>query len=173
MSIKHVIAYYVDAKDGRPASESPLRHGPALPSENLTVDAVDRRESPPLIIGTLPASEPLSPGMQLIDETEHAARVIDIEHWRESNSQRELEKKREAMVVSAFQAFAALDAAGYLDQVEAMMADPETPRVHRLAFQKAQEFRRTADTVAAWKERLELTDDQVDELFESAATIEA
>ncbi|MCC4290442.1 hypothetical protein [Vreelandella aquamarina] len=173
MSIKHVTAYYVDAKDGRPASEAPLRHGPKLPSENLTVDAVDRRESPPLIIGTLPASEPLSSGMQLIEESEHVARVNDIEQWRESNAQRELEKKREGMVVSAFQAFAALDAAGYLDQVETMMADPETPRVHRLAFEKAQEFRRTADTVTAWKERLELTDQQVDELFEHAATIVA
>lgn len=173
MSIKHVNAYYVDAKDGRPASEAPLRHGPALPSDALTVTAVDRRESPPLIVGTLPASTPLTPGMQLIEEAEYTARVNDIEQWRESNAQRELEKKREGMVVSAFQAFAALDAAGYLDQVEAMMADPETPRVHRLAFQKAQEFRRTADTVAAWKERLELTDQQVDELFEHAATIVA
>ncbi|MDC8443767.1 hypothetical protein JJO83_13850 [Halomonas aquamarina] len=173
MSIKHVTAYYVDAQDGRPANEAPLRHGPALPSDALTVTAVDRRESPPLIIGTLPASEPLSPGMQLIDEAEHTARVIDIEQWRESNAQRELEKKREGMVVSAFQAFAALDAAGYLDQVEVMMADPETPRVHRLAFEKAQEFRRNSDTVNAWKERLELTDQQVDELFEHAATIVA
>ena len=173
MSIKHVTAYYVDAKDGRPASESPLRHGPMLPSENLTVNAVDRRESPPVIIGTLPASEPLSPGMQLIDETEHTARVIDIEHWRESNSQRELAKKRESMVVSAFQAFAALAAAGYLDDVETMMADPETPRIHRLAFEKAQEFRRLSPTVDHWKGRLELTEAQCDELFENAATIEA
>lgn len=173
MSIKRVTAYYVDAKDGRPASEAPPRHGPALPGDELTVTAVDRRESPPLIVGTLPASTPLTPGMQLIEEAEYTARVNDIEQWRESNAQRELEKKREGMVVSAFQAFAALDAAGYLDQVEAMMADPETPRVHRLAFQKAQEFRRTSDTVNAWKERLELTDQQVDELFEHAATIVA
>ena len=78
-----------------------------------------------------------------------------------------------ATAIAADTAAAALDAAGYLDQIEAMMADPETPRVHRLAFQKAQEFRRTADTVTAWKERLELTDHQVDELFEHAATIVA
>ena len=102
------------------------------------------------------------------------AQAAEDEAKRElQQAQRELEKKREGMVVSAFQAFAALDAAGYLDQVETMMADPETPRVHRLAFEKAQEFRRTSDTVNAWKERLELTEQQVDELFEHAATIVA
>jgi hypothetical protein len=173
MSIKYVTAYYVDAKDGRPASEAPLRHGPALPSDALTVTAVDRRESPSLIVGTLPASTPLTAGMQLIEEAAYTARVNDIEQWRESNAQRELEKKREGMVVSAFQAFAALDAAGYLDQVETMMADPETPRIHRLAFEKAQEFERTSPAVAAWAARLELTDEQVDELFEAANAIKA
>ena len=39
--MKHVTAYYLDAKDGRPAAEAPLRHGPAMPSAALTVDAVD------------------------------------------------------------------------------------------------------------------------------------
>lgn len=173
MSTKHVTAYYHDAKDGRPASEAPLRHGPKLPSNQLTVTAVDRRVSPALIVGTLPASESLAAGMTLIEESEHDAHVADVKAWYADNSAQELHKKRQGMVVSAFQAFAALDNAGHLDAVETMMADPETPRVHRLAFQKATEFRRLSPTVEHWKERLSLTDEQLDALFEDADSIEA
>ncbi|WP_447555686.1 hypothetical protein [Vreelandella sp. EE22] len=173
MSIKYVTAYYVDAQDSRPANEAPLRHGPALPSSHLTVTTVDRRVTPATIIGTLPASTPLTPGMTLIDQEEHDRLAAEVAEWQETNAQREIDKARAAMVVTSFQAFAALDAGGYLDQVEVMMADPETPRIHRLAFEKAQEFRRDSPTVAAWQKRLELTDEQVDELFEVADDIQA
>lgn len=173
MNIKHVTAYYVDAQDGRPASEAPLRHGPALPSENLTVTAVDRRETPPLIIGTLPASEPLSPGMQLIDQGEHDALVADVETWRNANTERELDKRREGMVVSRFQARAILRKMGVRDQVDALVADPETDPLVVDAWNDAQEFRRTSPTIAMFAGELGLSDEQVDEMFEQAAQIEA
>jgi hypothetical protein len=63
--------------------------------------------------------------------------------------------------------------AGLLPQVEAMMADPGTPMLARLAWQDAQEFRRTSPTVLAMAQALQLNDSQLDALFISAAAIEA
>ena len=76
-------------------------------------------------------------------------------------------------VVSRFQARAALHLAGLLPQVEALMADPATPALARLAWTDAQEFRRTSPTVAAMAGALGLSDEQLDGLFTSAAGIEA
>jgi hypothetical protein len=76
-------------------------------------------------------------------------------------------------VVSRFQARAALHLAGLLDDVNAMMADPATPMLARLAWQDAQEFRRQSPTVLAMAAELNLTDAQIDQLFITAAAIEA
>lgn len=76
-------------------------------------------------------------------------------------------------VVSRFQARAALHLAGLLEQVEALMQDPETPALARLAWQDAQEFKRQSPTVLAMASALGLTDEQIDELFITAAGIEA
>jgi hypothetical protein len=80
---------------------------------------------------------------------------------------------RESASVSAFQAFAALEDVGYLAQVEAMMEDPATSKKTRLAFQKAQVFKRNSPTMASIADALELTESQIDGLFESAKEIEA
>jgi len=82
--MKHVTACYVDARDGLPATEAPLRHGPALPSGALVVDAVDRRQSPALIIGRLPVDEPLATGMQLVDEARYTELLDDYHAWRDA-----------------------------------------------------------------------------------------
>ncbi|SOC56461.1 protein of unknown function [Chromohalobacter canadensis] len=82
-STKHVTAYYLDAKDGRPATGAPLRHGPALPSPALVVDAVDRRQTPALIIGRMPADEPLAAGMELVSEERHAELLTSYNDWRD------------------------------------------------------------------------------------------
>lgn len=75
--------------------------------------------------------------------------------------------------VSRFQAKAALLAAGMLSTVEAMMADPETPAVAKLAWAEALEFNRTSPTVLSMAAALQLTDAQLDELFIAASTITA
>lgn len=173
MSTKHITAYYLDAKDGRPASEAPTRHGPVLPSENLTVDAVDRRVSPPIIVGTLPASETLSPGMELIDQGAHAARLDAISQWRESNAARQLQSKRAGMVVSRFQARAVLRQMGVREQVEQIIADPETAPLVIDAWADATEFRRESATVEFMAEKIGLTAAEVDDMFEQAAEIKA
>jgi len=76
-------------------------------------------------------------------------------------------------VVSRFQARAALHLAGLLPQVEALMADPATDTLARLAWTDAQEFRRTSPTLLAMAAALDLSDAQLDQLFVTAAGIEA
>jgi AraC-like DNA-binding protein len=76
-------------------------------------------------------------------------------------------------VVSRFQARAALHLAGLLDDVEAMMALPETPALAKLAWADAQEFKRNSPTVLAMSSALGMTEAQLDDLFTAAAGIEA
>lgn len=76
-------------------------------------------------------------------------------------------------VVSRFQARVALFLAGLLDDVEAMMAAPETPALAKLAWADAQEFERASPTIAAMAGQIGLTDAQLDELFITAAGIKA
>lgn len=75
--------------------------------------------------------------------------------------------------VSRFQARAALHLAGLLKQVEAVIADPSTPVLAKLAWQDAQEFKRTSPTIAAMSAALGLTEQQLDDLFTTAAGIDA
>lgn len=75
--------------------------------------------------------------------------------------------------VSPFQARAALDGWQMLDTVEAMMTDPATPKITRMAWESAQEFRRTSPTVLQMGAALGLTEAQLDDLFVIAAGIEA
>jgi hypothetical protein len=91
----------------------------------------------------------------------------------EQKAAREITQRREARVVSRFQARAALHNAGLLPQVEALMADSETDPIARLAWTDAQEFRRESPNVIAIAARLGLTDKQLDDLFVAAAQIEA
>lgn len=76
-------------------------------------------------------------------------------------------------VVSRFQARAALHLAGLLDQVEQIMADPQTPVLSRLAWQDAQEFRRSSPTLLALADQLGLSAEALDQLFITASEIQA
>lgn len=84
-----------------------------------------------------------------------------------------LEDWRDSAKVSAFQAYQALDDKGYMDAVESIISDPGTPSKTVRAWNTAAEFRRKSPTVLSLADTLGLTDDQVDDLFEYAATIEA
>lgn len=76
-------------------------------------------------------------------------------------------------VVSRFQARAALHLAGLLDQVEALMSDPQTDKLARLAWSDAIEFRRDSPTLVAMAAALSLTDEQLDQLFITAVGLVA
>lgn len=82
-----------------------------------------------------------------------------------------LQAERASMVVSRFQARAALHIAGLLAQVELAVAaaDPLT----QMAWADAQEFRRGSPTIAALAGAVDLTPEQIDDLFRQAAQIEA
>ncbi len=77
------------------------------------------------------------------------------------------------LVVSRFQARAALHLAGLLSAVEALMAAPETDMLARLAWADAIEFRRDSPTLVAMAAALSLTDEQLDQLFITAAGLVA
>jgi len=103
--MKYVIAHYVDAKDGRPANEYPLRHGPAWPSDALTASIVDRREYPAVIVGTLPNDTPLPAGATEITQAEHDELVTNYEQfWSDFQSKlqnqaaQEIREKRDRLL---------------------------------------------------------------------------
>lgn len=82
-----------------------------------------------------------------------------------------LAAERAGMVCSRFQAKAALHLAGLLPSVEAAIAnaDPLT----QLAWAEAVEYSRHSPAILALAGVLELTDEQVDDLFRTAMQIEA
>lgn len=80
---------------------------------------------------------------------------------------------RERMVVGPYQARAALHGAGLLALVEQYMASEDADPLAVLAWQNATEFRRLSNVVQAVSQALGLTDEQLDELFKVAATLEA
>ncbi|KMJ53794.1 hypothetical protein ACG97_05995 [Vogesella sp. EB] len=74
--------------------------------------------------------------------------------------------------VTRYQALAALHLAGLLGNVEAMMADAATDKLTVIAWQNAQAFKRNSPMVLDMAQQLNLTDQQLDDLFISASQIE-
>lgn len=83
-----------------------------------------------------------------------------------------LEAWRNRTEVSRFQAMAALHYAGHLDAIQSYM-DTQADVVQKLAWNTAQVFKRMSTTVLALQPLLELSDEQLDDLFKFALTIEA
>lgn len=76
---------------------------------------------------------------------------------------------RAAMVCTPRQGLLALEAAGLLATVEAWVATQ--PRASQIDFERATEWERTWPLIASAATALELTDDQIDALFESAQAL--
>jgi hypothetical protein len=74
--------------------------------------------------------------------------------------------------VSCFQAKVALDQSGLLDVVQALMDAPETPNKIKLAWNNGATFKRYSDMILSMAAVLNLSDEQLDDLFSLAATIE-
>lgn len=75
--------------------------------------------------------------------------------------------------VTRFQGRAALWLAGHFHDVEAYMDRADTPMLHKLAWQDAQDFERNSLTIAAIAQVLPLSEAQLDALFVAAAAIKA
>ena len=112
---KFVKAYFVDSIDGTPSTDAPLRHGPAKPSEQLSIDAVDRRQRPPFIIGTIPDNEPIAEGMTEISQQHHFNLLSDFQAWRHAFEESQLEKRRSEMKSNAEAQYAQSLATGFTD----------------------------------------------------------
>lgn len=84
-----------------------------------------------------------------------------------------LRKTMDEMVVSRFQARAALHLAGLLEAVEAAMAHPAMDPIIRLAWTDAREFRRSSPSIAAMAAQFGWSEAQLDQLFLTARGIEA
>jgi len=82
-----------------------------------------------------------------------------------------LAEERATMIVSRFQARAALHLGGLLDQAEAAVAEADP--IAQIAWRDAQEWRRDSPTIAAIATALGLADEQIDDLFRAAAQITA
>ena len=82
-----------------------------------------------------------------------------------------LTAERAGMVVSRFQARAALLQAGLLAQAEAAVASADA--MTQIAWADAVEFRRNSPTIATLAGVLQLSPEDLDTLFRTAATIEA
>lgn len=90
-----------------------------------------------------------------------------------------LTKPKVPQSVSRFQARAALyqtttpDGSNLLAKVDALMADPNTTALSKLAWQDAQVFERSSPTVAGMAQVLGLSSTDLDNLFIAAAKIKA
>jgi len=96
---------------------------------------------------------------------------------REELDQRKAQNERErldAMTASRFQAKAAMDDAGLLDQVEDYMAGENVPSRVKLAWQESTSFRRRgSNMVNQIASELGLSEQEMDDLFIAAQDIEA
>lgn len=81
-----------------------------------------------------------------------------------------LQAQREDMVVSRFQARAALAQRGLLATAEDVVAGADT--VTQLAWSEAVEFRRLSPAIMALAPALGLTESDLDDIFRAAAEIE-
>lgn len=63
--------------------------------------------------------------------------------------------------------------AGILDEIEAIIADPQTDAEVKIAWEHAREFERASPTIEALRQHpsINLSAEQVDDLFRAAAAI--
>lgn len=90
----------------------------------------------------------------------------------EQQAQQALDQWREATKVSRLQAKAALSHFGHLANTQAIIDDPTTGMLAKLAWVEASEFRRLSPMMLQIAGLLGLTETDLDELFEYALTVE-
>lgn len=170
--------------DGSPLDFSGLAPGADLISSEIGNDyAISAQNVDGLVIVTL-----ISPLPADANEAQRARYEYDIDNgvveFPAASGQEEPEEppvdpddddlavERSTMVVSRFQAKAALLASDLLVMADAAVATSDSAFV-RLAWAEATEWRRLSPTIAAMQAAIGLSDIQVDDLFRAAALIEA
>lgn len=163
--MKYIKGHYVDAKTEIPATEMPMKNGPALPSDSITVDVVDRRPSPSLVVGVIPDSEEVPSSFEEITQAEHAELVKSFNDWREQYAADQLAKSRDRAKLSRAEFKIALLDRGELDAVKAAMSDPSADPRAVILWEDANEFRRTNKDLLALAAELGYTEEQLDDIF--------
>lgn len=128
---------------------------------------------PGLIAAWQAAGNPKAADWTAIPDPPPGAARYDGTQWVVPSEADILAQRRAQMVVSRFQARAALLNAGLLDEVETIIGNPATSQLAKLAWDQCVEFKRTSPTLTALAQALGMTDAQLDALFEAAAGIEA
>lgn len=143
---------------------------------NLTPEILNDFDAEPVLEGLYPEVTEnqyvIFSGVEKDANGKWITKYEKVDYRPEQLAQR-LADKRAGMVVSPFQTKAALLQAGLLTQVEAVINDPATDPLVVLAWNNASEFRRTSPMIAALAAQLNLSDEQLDELFTNAAKIVA
>ena len=111
-------------------------------------------------------------GRTLMPVTDADIEQVDEETQQLRDPVQAERNRLDAIHVSRFQAKAALDDAGLLDQVEAYMAGEDVPRRVKLAWQEAS-FRRGSNMVNQIGSELGLSQEDMDNLFLAAQEIDA
>jgi len=163
--MKYIKGHYVDSKTGIPATDRPMKNGPALPSGKINVDAVDRRPSPALVIGTLPDGEAVPDSFEEITQAEHATLIKSFNDWREQYAADQLQKARDNAKLTRADFKLALLERGELDNVKAAMADPSADPRAVILWEDALEFRRTNKDLLSLASELGYTEEQIDDIF--------
>ena len=161
----------------------------ALQASGLRVTVIDGEAvdyDPPVYRPDGTEAKEYTPGDPLI--TEAPPTDLHVPEWqndkwtegetaeqKQAREDAEAQAERErldAMTASRFQAKAALDDAGLLDQVEAYMAGEDVSRRTKLAWQEAS-FRRGSNMVNQIGSEFGLSEADMDQLFLAAREIEA
>ena len=161
----------------------------ALQVSGLRVTVIDGEAvdyAPPVYRPDGTEAKEYTPGDPLITEAPPAD--LHVPEWQDGawvegetaeqkkareDAEAEAERERlDAMTATRFQAKAAMDDAGLLDQVEAYMSGEDVPRRVKLAWQEAS-FRRGSKMVNDIGSELGLSEEEMDDLFKAAREIEA
>lgn len=100
--------------------------------------------------------------------------TIDYSQIMTAEEREAAERKRTVpSAISAVQFRVQASRAGILGAIEAIIADPQTPEDVKIAWEYAREFERASPTIEALRQHpsIDLTSEQVDDLFREAAQI--
>lgn len=105
-----------------------------------------------------------------VEVPDYEKRAI-VDRWNSKESV-SIEEERGAMVITQYQARAALNNAGLLSDVEALMADPTTDADIKLQWNHKPRIRRLHPATTSMASALGWSDTQLDDLFRAAMKLE-
>jgi len=163
--MKYIKGHYVDSKTKKSAADFPMVNGPTLPSDKISIDAVDRRPSPALVIGVMPEGDEVPSSFEEITQAEHAGLVKSFNDWREQYAADRLAKARDRARLSRADFKLALLERDELDAVKQAMSSPDADPRAVILWEDALNFHRTDPDLMHLAEQLGYNEDQLDILF--------